>query len=154
MLKHTKKNGIHAIIVYNETNKLVTWLKMHDTQAKLSVKNMFNLTINKINGIFNSRNHTKQQIEEYEIGADDGFNFICEELDLKIIMNYSLPTAVEFKTKLGFNQCDLIMKKEESVLTKIIKIFATSFLGCKIHLYFPEHIFTIEVDEKGHKSRR
>ena len=69
--KTYEKNGIHAIIVYNETNKLVTWLKMHDTQAKLGVKNMSNLTVNKINGIFNSRNHIKQQIEEYEI-----FNFI------------------------------------------------------------------------------
>ena len=32
--------------------------------------------------------------------------------------------AIEFKTRLRFNQHDLIMRKEQSVLTKIRKVFA------------------------------
>ena len=52
------------------------------------------------------------------------------------------------------------MTEEQSVLTRIMKIFASqkillqhSVLGYKIDLYFPEHILAIEVDEKGHKDR-
>ena len=40
-------------------------------------------------------------------------------------MDCRAPTAIEFRTKLGFNQHDLIMTKEQSVLTKIIKVFAS-----------------------------
>ena len=32
----------------------------------------------------------------------------------------STPEAVEFNTRLGFNKHDLKMKKEQSVLTKIV----------------------------------
>ena len=48
----------------------------------------------------------------------DGFIYIYKELALKIIMNNRAPTEVEFKTKLGLNQHDLIITKEHSVLTK------------------------------------
>ena len=54
----------------------------------------------------------------------DLFTFV-EKLALKIIMNCRVPIAVQFKTKLGFNQHDLIMTKQQSVLTKIIKIFTS-----------------------------
>ena len=33
-----------------------------------------------------------------------------------------MPEAVKFKNKLGFNQHDLILNKEQSVLTKIMKV--------------------------------
>ena len=59
-----EKNGIHTIIIKNEKNKPVIWLKMHDIQDKLGVKSMSDLTIKEIKGIFIVRNPTKQQIEE------------------------------------------------------------------------------------------
>ena len=52
-------------------------------------------------------------------------------------MDYTTPAAIEFRTKLEFNQYDLIMTKEQLVLTKI----------------FPKHILAMEVDEKGHKDQ-
>ena len=58
-------------------------------QIKLGVKNMSDLTTKEIKGIFNRRNHTKQQIEEYKRWADDGFIYICQEVALKIIMNWN-----------------------------------------------------------------
>ena len=39
-------------------------------------------------------------------------------------MNCRVPAAVEFTTKLGFNQYDIMITKEQSVLTKIMKFFA------------------------------
>ena len=72
----------------------------------------------------------------------------------------SAPEAIEFKTKLGFNQHDLIMTKEQSVSTKIMKAFSNeetlpqhSALSYKINLYFSEHKLAIEIDEKGHNVR-
>ena len=54
MLKH-EKNGIHIVIVYIEKNELVIWLKIHGIKIKLGVKNISDLTINEIKGIFNCR---------------------------------------------------------------------------------------------------
>ena len=40
-------------------------------------------------------------------------------------MDCRTPTGIKFRTKLGFNQHDLIMTKEQSVSTKSKKIFAS-----------------------------
>ena len=71
-----------------------------------------------------------------------------------------VPTAVESKTRLGFNPDDPINRKEESLSTKIKKSFASkeillqhSALSYRIDLYFPKHKLAIEIDEKGHKDR-
>ena len=62
-------------------------------------------------------------------------------------------TAVESKTKLGFNPNDSIKRKEQSVLTRIIKIFVSekillqhSVLSYRIHWYFPKHKLAMEID--------
>ena len=70
-------------------------------------------------------------------------------------MDCRTPTGIEFRFKLGFNQHDIIMTKEQTVLTGIMKIFASEKIllqHYKIDLYFPEHKLAIEVDEKGHKD--
>ena len=85
--------------------------------------------------------------------------YIHEDLALSIIMNCRGPTTIQFRTKLGFNQHDLIMTKEQSVLT-VMKLFARevmllqhSTLSYKIDLYFLQHKLAIQIDEKGHKDR-
>ena len=50
--------------------------------------------------------------------------YILEKLVLFIGMDCRTPTAITFSTKLGFNQHDLMMTKEQSVLTKTIKSFS------------------------------
>ena len=59
----SKNNSINTIIVNNEENKPVIWLKMHDMQDEVGVKNMSDLTIKEIKGIFNSRNSTKNKLK-------------------------------------------------------------------------------------------
>ena len=49
--------------------------------------------------------------------------FIKEDFAIQIIMDCRTTPAVNFNTKLGFNQYDLIMTQEQSVLSKIKAIF-------------------------------
>ena len=65
--------------------------------------------------------------------------------------------AVEFKKRLGFKQCNVIMTQEQSILTKTDtcfktedKLFEHSVLGHRIDLYVPKYKLAIEVDELRH----
>ena len=68
--------------------------------------------------------------------------------------------TITFTTDLGFNQINLILKKEQSVIESIkgalkgedIRIQYT-VLGYRIDLYFYEYKLTIEIDELGHNDR-
>ena len=70
------------------------------------------------------------------------------------------PEAIEFKSKLGFSQYDMTLKKESSVLKSITDTFEGenmqtqySVLGYTIDLYFCDYKLAIEIDEKGHKGK-
>ena len=68
--------------------------------------------------------------------------------------------AVYFKTRQGFSQHDPIMTQEQSVLSKIMTLFAAeetmlqcNVLSYRIDAYFPKYKLAIEVDEQGHNNR-
>ena len=68
--------------------------------------------------------------------------------------------AVNFKAQLGFSQHDPIMTQEQSILSKIIALFAAeeiimqhNVLGYRIDAYLPKHKLAIEADEQGHNNR-
>ena len=70
------------------------------------------------------------------------------------MMDCRTPAAIKFETRLWFNQNGLIMTKEQSVLTKLMKVFRSkkvllqhSVLSYRIDLY------GLDIDEKGHKDR-
>ena len=142
------------------------WIKTHDIQDKLGVKNMSDVAIKEIKGIYNTKNLTEKQIEKYKRYGKKFIDnltgiYIREHLALSIIMDCRIPTATEFRSKLGFDQHDLIMTNEQSVLAKIMKISTSqeillkhSVLSYRIVLYFSEHKLAIEVDEKGKKRER
>ena len=50
--------------------------------------------------------------------------FLEEDFAMQIKMDCRTTPAVNFKTKLGFNQHDPIMTQEQSVLSKIVTLFA------------------------------
>ena len=61
--------------------------------------------------------------------------------------------AVNFKTKLGFGQHDPIMTQEQSILSKIVTLFAAekiilqhNVLDYRTDAYFPKYKLAIEVD--------
>ena len=88
------KNFI-CTIKLKKNNKTVFWVKMHDTQGKLSVANMSDLVLRGIKGIFNTETPTKEQKGAYkrfgkELTPDKkGIKgiYICNDVNSLIIMN-------------------------------------------------------------------
>ena len=72
----------------------------------------------------------------------------------------SAPNAIKFRSKLGFNQYDITLTKEKSVIKSVMDAFEReniktqySVLGYKIDLYFYDYKLALELDEKAHKDR-
>ena len=68
-----------------------------------------------------------------------------EDIIMSIIMSRSVSTseAIKIRSKLGFQQYDLILSEKKSVILKITKLFSNekillqhSVLGYRIDLYF------------------
>ena len=73
----------------------------------------------------------------------------------------STPKSIESRSKLQFNQYDIKLTEEQSVLKSIMDAFEgeniqiqDNVLGYRIHLYFHDYKLAIEVDKKGHKDRK
>ena len=91
--------------------------------------------------------------------------YIFDELAIKIIINTRgekrrREKIHDFRIKLKLKLYDVIITKEESVLTKIIQVFAREkilqqhkVLKHYIDLYFPDYQLAIEVDGKGNQDR-
>ena len=69
-------------------------------------------------------------------------------------------SAVNFRTRLGFNQYDPLMTQEQPKLSKIVTVFAVeeiilqhNVLGYRIDAYFFKYKLAIEADEQGHNDR-
>ena len=74
-------------------------------------------------------------------------------------MDCRTTSAVNFRTRLGFNQHDPIMTQEQSILSKIVTVFAVeeiilqhNILGYRTDAYFFKYKLAIEVDELGHND--
>ena len=88
--------------------------------AKLGLKNMSDLTIKAIKGNYDTEAPTKERTRKYKRYGKEFIDditgiYIHKDLALSIIMNCRTPTTIEFRTKLGFSQHDLIMTKEQSI---------------------------------------
>ena len=102
----------------------------------------------------------KQRQEIQDCGNHQLCRFLEEDFAVQIIMDCRTTPVVNFKTKLGFSQHNPIMTQKQSILSKIVTLFAAeeitlqhSVLGYRIDAYFPKHKLAIEVDEQGHNSR-
>ena len=73
------------------------------------------------------------------------------------------PKTIKFRSDLGFNQINLILKKEQSVVIPSLKAFSAEKIKLqhkalknerlRTDMYFSEHKFAVEIDEKGHTDR-
>ena len=110
----------------------------------------------------------KQQIRKYKIDrarlikSSKHSMYIHEDILIPIIMQSRLSDSktIKFRSDLGFNQINLILKKEQSVIESIRDTFKGEdiqiqyiVLGYRIDLYFYEHKLAIEIDELGHNDR-
>ena len=71
-----------------------------------------------------------------------------------MIIDCRITSPHQFKTRLRFKQFDIILTKEQSMLTKIISSFEGenkqklyNDLDYRIDLYFHDYKFAIEIDE-------
>ena len=86
--------------------------------------------------------------------------FLKENFAKQIIMDCRTTSAVNFRTRLGFNQHDPIMTQEQSILSKIVTVFAVeeiilqyNVLGYRTDAYNFNYKPVIEANEQGHNDR-
>ena len=91
--------------------------------------------------------------------------YVHENIAITIIMQSRLSDSkiIKFRTDLGFNQINLILKKEESVVIPLLTAFPAEKIKLqhkaiknervRTDMYFSDHKFAIEIDEKGHTDR-
>ena len=142
---------------------------------KTSMKNIYDTVDREIKDRFETKNPTDEQPTEYKRNGSeliDGEKIMNTHkyIIMPIIMHcrVSTPEPIEFKTRLGFDQHNFIMTKEKSVLTKIIKVFASEkyyynkyyyiiiitifYFKPQNYFYFSKHRLAIEIDDKGHND--
>ena len=69
----------------------------------------------------NHRKHRYELVEEPKKHCNR--IFIDENLVTKVIMDCRTTSAYKFRARLGFKQYDVILTKEQSVLTKLLSSF-------------------------------
>ena len=89
--------------------------------------------------------------------------FIAEKLTIHLIIDIKTVKAGELKTRLGFNQLDPLMTKQQSIglrirktfpNEKIIEDFYVKKFDYMIYFYLSKRKLAIEVHELGHKDRK
>ena len=124
-------------------------------------KNLYDLIDEEIKGKYEVKNLTdltKQQIRKLKI---DRVRLIKgSKHSMYVHEDILIPIIIKFRSDLGFNQINLILKKEQSVIESIRDTFKGediriqyTVLGYRIDLYFYEHKLAIEIDELGHNDR-
>ena len=106
----------------------------------------------------------KKKRQRHEIQDCDDYQpcrvFLDEELVMKILIDTRTTAVVEPKANFGVNQHHPILTKEQSIGSKILKVFTDKeiieqyfILNERIDFYLPMHKLAIEVDELGHLDR-
>ena len=158
----------------NANKRLSKLLRISDIAKRWGGKNLYELIDKEIMEKYRVRNMinlTKQQIRKYKIytakpikGSKHSMHF-HEDTVVTIIMKSRLsnPKTIKFRTDLGLNQINLILKKEQSakipLLTSLsadkIKLQHTALKNERLRadMYFSEHKFAVEIDEKVRTGR-
>ena len=161
--------NIHENDDLNKT--LLKLLCISDVKKRWGGKNLYDLIDKEIKRKYEVKNMndlTKQQIRQHKmdrarlIKGSKHSRYIHEDILIPIIMQSRLSDskAIKFRTDLGFNQINLILKKEQSVIKPIIDAFKVediriqyTVLGYRIDIYFYEYKLAVEIDELGHNDR-
>ena len=137
-------------------------------------KNLYDLIIKEIKGKYGGKNMselTKPQMRKYKIDSAKLIKsskhslYVHEDILIPIIIQSRLsdPKTSKFRADLGFNQINLILKKEQSVVIPLSKAFSAEKIklqhkilekeGVRTDISFSEHKVAVEIDEKGYTDR-
>ena len=132
------------------------WINEKNLETALGCKNLAGNKIQYYPNEFIKRRDKIQDCEDFQPCR----KFIVEELAVSLITDIKTVKAAELKTKLGFNQIDPIMSKQESVGLRLKKTFSGEEiiedcfgLSYLIDFYFPKYKLAVEIDELGHADR-
>ena len=132
------------------------WINEKDLEKALGCKNVAGDKTQYYSDEFTKRRYEIQECEDFEPCRKS----IAEELAIHLILDIKTVKAGGLKIKLGFNQLDLIMTKQQSIGLRLKKLFPNeeiiedfSALKYLIDFYFPKYKLAIEVDKLGHRDR-
>ena len=135
----TQNKAEVAVININENdnvNKLLfKLLCISDVKKRWGGKNLYDLINIEIKGKYEVKNMsdlTKQQIRKYKIDrtklikSSKHSMYVYEHIVIPIIMQSRLsdPKTIKFRSDLGFNQINLVLQKEQSVVISLLKAFS------------------------------
>ena len=112
--KHGKKCDVDVIIFNGKK-----WLNEKHIEDQLRHSNLLAITNQEPSELKKQRQEI-QNCGKYQPCR----RFLEEDFAIQIMMDSRTAPAVHFKTKLGFKQHDPIMTQEQSVLSKIVTLFA------------------------------
>ena len=133
-------------------------------QNGLDAESIYDLVKIVIHGRYAAKKPSDEQVRKYkrcgsEWIKDDKYLYAHEHIITPKQCKVSTSKAIEFRSKLGFKQYDIVLNKEQSV-TKIMKTLSNGktllqyfVWSYRIELYFPEHKSATEIDGKGHEDR-
>ena len=124
------KNCIFTITQLKKGKEPVLWIRIKGIGEKLDVKNIFDLVHKEIKGKFETDYLTEQKIRKNKRHGSEFFEgtkfmYAHKCIIIPIIMHcrVSTPKSIEFKSELGFNQYDMTLTKERSVLKLVTDAF-------------------------------
>ena len=135
--KTWNKAGFSVIKIHRDDNVNKTPLKLFsisDIAKRWGGKNLYDLIDKEIKVKYmvkNMSNLTKPQIRKYKtdksklIKSSKYSMYVYEDITITIIMEsrLSVPKTIKYISDLGFNQINLILKKEQSVAIHLLKAF-------------------------------
>ena len=172
-----KKADVSVIKIHenHDVNKTVLFLFcVSDVKKRWSGEKLYDLIDKEIKGkcgVTKMSGLTKQQIKkdkkdrEKLIRGSKHSMYVSEDILNPIIMpsRSSDAKTIKFRSDLGFNQINLILKKEQSVVIPLLKSFSAEEIELqhkalknkrvRPDMHFSEHTFALETDEKGHTDR-
>ena len=127
------EDGVSVINIHENDNANKTLLQLlcnSDIKKRWVGKNLYDLIDKEIKGKYEVKNMnylTRQQIRKYKIDrvrlikSNKHSKYLHEDILIPIIMQSRLldSKTIKFRTDLGFNQINLILKKEQSVIESI-----------------------------------
>ena len=108
-----RKNGVEVIVSWGKK-----WLNEKHIETQLGNANLPAITLQYSSELRKQR----QELQNCDKNQPRR-RFLKENFAKQIIMDCRTTSAVNFRTRLGFNQHDPIMTQEQSVLSKIVTVF-------------------------------
>ena len=148
--KTSERNGIEIV----DNDGILWWNEKH-IEEELDHQKFQEIT---------TKYHSDHRKHRYELVTEPkkeySMIFIDEKLAIKVIMDCRTTSAYKFRTRLGFKWYNIILIKEQSVLTEIMSLFEgennqmqCKVLSYRIDIYFHDYKLAIDKDENGHSNK-